>query len=157
MVISMKNKYLIGGVIGGIMVICLVSIIIMNGQNVTKLKCVKEGNGTGIRNISTINFKFKDNKMNIVESKSEVIVTDETYKKNIDLVYSALQEQFASAKDDKGVIVKPTKKSDSVTITVTVDAKKSPDQVSLVGSSITNEMNYEKAKETLEKQGYSCK
>lgn len=153
----MKNRYLIIGVIAGIVVVGLVIIIMVSGNNTTKLKCVYEKKEDGITSKSTFNVSFKEEKMNVIESKNEVIVTNDEYKENIDFVYNTLLSQYDSDKKEDGVIIKTNKKKDSVSITVTVDAKKKPEKVSLVGSSITNDMDYDKIKETLEGQGYHCK
>ncbi len=153
----MKNKYLLIGIIAGVVVIGLVIIIMMNSDSTTKLKCVMENKEDGLNAKSTFNISFKENKMKVVESKSEIILTNDKYKKNIDLVYNTLLQQYDSDKKEDGVIIKTNKNKDSVSLTVTVDANKNPEKVSLVGSSITNEMNYDKVKESLEKQGYSCK
>lgn len=148
----MKKRYLLGGMI-------FISLVIMTGcgEKTKTLNCIKAEKQTGINSVSEMKLTFKNDSIKLVESKSEVSVTLDTYQKNIDLMYNALQEQFAEAKEDKGVIVKTSKTSDSVTVKITVDAKKSPEQVQIVGSSLNHEMNYEEAKKNLEDLDYSCK
>lgn len=147
----MKKRYLLG-----VAIFLSLAITTGCGEKTTELNCKKASTETGIDMNSEFKITFKNDSIKLVTSKSNIIVTSEEYKENIDALYAALQEQFQDAKEDKGVIVKTTKTSDSVGIEITVDAKTSPEQVSTVGSSITNDMDYKSAKKTLEGLGYVC-
>lgn len=151
------KKYIFGGAIGSIVIIGLiVCVLFLNNGSTKKLKCVKAESLTGLNITSTFDITFKNNVMSLIKLKSENVLTEDTYKNNIDVLFDALQEKYKEAKENKGVIVKPSKTKDSVAIEITVNAKQSPDQVGIVGSSITNKMNYSEIKEELEKRNYVC-
>lgn len=151
------KKYIFGGAIGSIVIISLiVCVLFLNNGSTKKLKCVKAESLTGLNITSTFDITFKNNVMSLIKLKSENVLTEDTYKNNIDVLFDALQEKYKEAKENKGVIVKPSKTKDSVAIEITVNAKQSPDQVGIVGSSITNKMNYSEIKEELEKRNYVC-
>lgn len=149
---------MIGGIIGGIFLVVLIAIIVLfNGNETTKLICTKKVKNESYGTSSTFHVTFKNNKIKLVESQNEIVVTADAYKKNMDVLYDQLLNQYGSAKNEKGVIVKPKKTSDTVGLTITVDALESPDSVSLVGSSITKDMSYDQVKKELDGRGYQCK
>ena len=76
---------------------------------------------------------------------------------NIDIVYNALEEQYKDVKKESGVAIKTNKTSNSISVNIKIDARKNPEQVSLIGSNIEGNMNYKDAKAALEKDGYICK
>lgn len=153
----MKKKYIFGGMIGFVVIIGLIIFtVIVNNGSTKKLKCVKAETLTGLNTTSTFDITFKNNAMSLIKLKSENVLTEDTYKDNIDVLFNALQEKYKEAKQNKGVIIKPSKTSDSVSIEITVNAKQSPNQVGIVGSSITDKMKYSEIKEELEKRNYVC-
>ena len=82
-------------------------------------------------------------------------------KMNIDLgSMSSYKEQFIAALEEeyseykkKGMDVKVS----STDNTITVDASIEKDELSTIASISINSENYDKVKEELEEQGYSCK
>lgn len=152
----MRNKNLIIGVVVGGFVILGLVFLLMNAQT-TKLSCEMKSEESGVKSTSTFDITFKSDKMKSIKTKNSLVVTTDEYKDNIELVYNSLQDQFENAKQDKGVIVNLNKTSDSVSLEVVINAKSSPDQVSLVGSGITSKMDYNTVKSTLEKEGYTCR
>ena len=154
---TMKKKYMIGiGVTVFILLLITLIIVFKSRKNMVSLHCILTENQTGTSSTSQIDLTFKSNQLTKAKSDTEVVLTSDLYKGNIDLVYNALQEQYSDAKKEKGVIVKSQKKENSISIELVVDALKNPEQVKIIGSSITNEINYEEAKKTLEDFNYVC-
>lgn len=153
--INIKKSFLIAGVIA--FLICIILIILLTQDKSVKLNCTSNEKISSVDSSSQFNIVFKNDAMKLVTSKNKVLLTTDEYKENIDLLFNSLQDQYKDIKEDKGVIIKTSKTENSVSLEITVDAKKSPDQVSKVGSSIQSNMNYETAKKTLERLGYICK
>lgn len=153
----MKKKLIISTIVIIIVIIILIISIVLFWNHGTKnLKCVKAITDNGTDRVSTFTFRFKNDKMEKVESKNEIIIKSEAYKNNIDALYKNVETRFGSYRDEKGIFVKTSKESDRIIFTLTVDAIENVERVELVGSSIVGTMNYEEAKKELESRSFEC-
>lgn len=150
-----KSIWIIG--IAVVIVVGIVMGIVFSNKDMKVLKCKKSESESTSDSLATFTIRFKNDKMKLVESKSEIIVKNQAMKDNIDVAYQSIQDQFGDYKDEKGVIIKTSKSKDKISFVITVDAFENPDKVELVGSSITSHMSYTDAKKELENRGFSCK
>lgn len=144
----------------GIVLMVIVGIVIgivFSNKDMKILKCKKSESESTSDSLATFNIRFKNDKMKLIESKSEIVVKSQVMKDNIDVAYQTIQDQFGDYKDEKGVIIKTSKSKDKISFMITVDALENPNKVEIVGSSITSQMTYKDAKKELENRGFSCK
>ncbi|MCI8445942.1 MAG: hypothetical protein HFH31_00450 [Bacilli bacterium] len=153
----MKKKLIILGIIAIFIIILLVNVIISNNKNITKLSCRIEKNVTGMKPIGEVNITFKKDIIREASLNTKIELSEQAYMDNIDIVYNALEEQYKDVKKESGVAIKTNKTSNSISVNIKIDARKNPEQVSLIGSNIEGNMNYKDAKAALEKDGYICK
>ncbi len=120
------------------------------------LECTKNEEQSGIQMNETVKITFKGNNVENVNSSVDAVLGD-TYKNYKNLFITTIESQFKNYKDLKGVDIKVSDTDDTVTATLNADLNKMDDDAKNKFNIVDTKANYEKTKESLEKQNYSCK
>ena len=120
------------------------------------LECTKNEEQSGIQMNETVKITFKGNNVENVNSSVDAVLGD-TYKNYKNLFITTIESQFKNYKDLKGVDIKVSDTDDTVTATLNADLNKMDDAAKNKFNIVDTKANYEKTKESLEKQNYSCK
>ena len=120
------------------------------------LECTKTEEQSGIQMNETVKITFKGNNVENVNSSVDAVLGD-TYKNYKNLFITTIESQFKNYKDLKGVDIKVSDTDDTVTATLNADLNKMDDDAKNKFNIVDTKANYEKTKESLEKQNYSCK
>lgn len=120
------------------------------------LECTRNEEQSGIQMNETVKITFKGNNVENVNSSVDAVLGD-TYKNYKNLFITTIESQFKNYKDLKGVDIKVSDTDDTVTATLNADLNKMDDDAKNKFNIVDTKANYEKTKESLEKQNYSCK
>ena len=108
---------------------------------------------TGRKVDTTINIKFNNDKVKIVNEKI-VFKFDKDYVNTIDTSYDDIRESFKQYESEKGIDIDASKEKDSIIVNIKIDPEKQKD-------STKNLIDVESSKEDLiadlTKEGYTCK
>lgn len=139
------------------LIVSVVMIGLLTGcQKEKVLDCDMKQEQNGMEMKQNLKATFKGNEVKDITVKMDVIL-EEKYKSYADMFVSSIDSQFDKYKDKKGITYKTEKNDDGVVVTfyadldkMDKDTKEELDMVDTTGS-------YEKTKEDLEKDGYTCK
>lgn len=141
--------------------IALLSAIVLIGLSTgckkeKVLDCSISENESGIEMKQNIKANFKGNEV------TNVIVTldadlGEKYSSYKNLFVSTIKSTFKNYEDLKGVDIKTTDKDNVVTMTLTADITKMDDESKEALDIVDTTGDFEKTKESLEDEGYTCK
>jgi len=122
------------------------------------LSCTKEDEAATGKTVTTMNATFEGNKTTKVDMEVAMELKDE-YKSYKDQMVKALETQFSSYQNKKGVEVKTKADDKKVSVNVKVDATKikDSDAKTLFGFSTDAKQSKADAKKSLEAEGYTCK
>lgn len=121
----------------------LITLVTLTGCGGKKLSCTMEQSSLGLENKTTIQFNFKEDKINSMKATIEMVLPDEYKDQKQDLI-DELKDS------DENITVTETK--NGIKATITGDS----DQLEELGLD-DETVNYEDVKKELEDQGYTCK
>ncbi len=147
----MRKYFILGGL--------LVTAGILTGCGGTEtLSCTKEDEAATGKTVTTMDATFEGNKTTKVDMNITMELKDQ-YKDYKDQMVTALENQFATYKDQEGVEIKTSSKDSKVSVDLKVDTTKMKDSdaKSLLGFGTDSKQSKEDAKKSLEDEGYTCK
>ena len=143
----MKRKYFI---------LMILSILLISGCNKKKtLTCTKTEKETGMNLTTTTITNFVNDKISSLKLDINAKL-DSSYVKYKDTIKQSLEKQYSIYKDEKGITYHTNIKDDTITFSLIVD-NKAISKDTRKNLNISNSENYEKSKESLENEGYTCK
>lgn len=142
----------IGDIVKKVISLGLLSLLLITGCT-NKVTCTMKSSETGRKVDTTINIKFNNDKVKIVNEKI-VFKFDKDYVNTIDTSYDDIKESFKQYESEKGIDIDASKEKDSIIVNIKIDPEKQKD-------STKNLIDVESSKEDLiadlTKEGYTCK
>lgn len=142
----------IGDIVKKVISLGLLSLLLITGCT-NKVTCTMKSSETGRKVDTTINIKFNNDKVKIVNEKI-VFKFDKDYVNSIDTSYDDIRESFKQYESEKGIDIDASKEKDSIIVNIKIDPEKQKD-------STKNLIDVESSKEDLiadlTKEGYTCK
>lgn len=142
----------IGDIVKKVISLGLLSLLLITGCT-NKVTCTMKSSETGRKVDTTINIKFNNDKVKIVNEKI-VFKFDKDYVNTIDTSYDDIRESFKQYESEKGIDIDASKEKDSIIVNIKIDPEKQKD-------STKNLIDVESSKEDLiadlTKEGYTCK
>ena len=120
------------------------------------LDCSMTQEQSGIEMKQNLKATFKGNNVEDVTVTVDAVL-GETYKSYKSLFISTLESSYKKYQDLKGVEINTTDNDDTVTVTLKADLNEMDDESKEALDIVDTTGNYEKTKESLEKEGYTCK
>ncbi len=142
----------IGDIVKKVIGLGLLSVLLITGCT-NKVTCTMKSSETGRKVDTTINIKFNNDKVKIVNEKI-VFKFDKDYVNTIDTSYDEIRESFKQYESEKGIDIDASKGKDSIIVNIKIDPEKQKD-------SSKNLIDIEQSKEDLisdlTNEGYTCK
>lgn len=139
------------------LVVPVVMIGLLTGCGKEKvLECDLKETQNGMQMSQNLKATFKGNEVKDITMKMDVVL-EEKYKSYSDMFVSSIDSQFTKYKNKKGLTYKTEKSDDGVVVNIYADldkmSKEDKEELDLVDTT----GSYDKTKEELEKEGYTCK
>ena len=139
------------------LVVPVVMIGLLTGCGKEKvLECDLKETQNGMQMSRNLKATFKGNEVKDITMKMDVVL-EEKYKSYSDMFVSSIDSQFTKYKNKKGLTYKTEKSDDGVVVNIYADldkmSKEDKEELDLVDTT----GSYDKTKEELEKEGYTCK
>ncbi len=139
------------------LVVSVVMIGLLTGCGKEKvLECDLKETQNGMQMSQNLKATFKGNEVKDITMKMDVVL-EEKYKSYSDMFVSSIDSQFTKYKNKKGLTYKTEKSDDGVVVNIYADldkmSKEDKEELDLVDTT----GSYDKTKEELEKEGYTCK
>lgn len=131
-------------------------VFVMTGCGGTeKLNCTKKDTIDTGSSVTKINATFKGNSVESIDMVLDMKLKEE-YQSYKDQMLEALDTQYKTYKDKKGIEIKTSKTDDGINVTANIDPSKSDESSkSLLG--LGAKSSKAAAKKQLEEEGYTCK
>lgn len=130
-------------------------ITIMTGCGDKTLSCTKEEDmEAGVATEKQV-ITFSNDKINLYEAEMSIKLNDD-YKEYADLLLNSLEEPFSDFKDKKGIEYKTSKDDNRISVLLSGEYNKM-DEDTKKSLGIAENYSFDKTKESLENDGYSCK
>lgn len=140
-------------ILTGITALSLTIFLTGCGSNTKKLTCTQSSDSNGFKSEIKQEYKLKDNKVTkMTETRKVTLEGDMT--QYLEEHLTSAQNTIDQYKDVKGISVKKSDTSNSVTVVIEYDAK---NLASEYRDSVNIEESYESLKDIKAEQGYSCK
>ena len=138
------------------LVVSVVMIGLLTGCGKEKvLECDLKETQNGMQMSQNLKATFKGNEVKDITMKMDVVL-EEKYKSYSDMFVSSIDSQFTKYKNKKGLTYKTEKSDDGVVVNIYADldkmSKEDKEELDLVDTT----GSYDKTKEELEKEGYTC-
>lgn len=146
------------------LVIMLFAIIFVTGcgSNEKTLTCTNTEEESGLKMKQTIVMNFKDDKINNVKMTVDNEATDDLIKENWDMFASALDQQFNTDEETKGVKLTTSNDKDTYNYSVSIEVdlnEANEESLALYDMEdiADSDESYEDVKKSAEEDGFTCK
>lgn len=138
-----------------LLVILMISLFVTGCDKKQTLTCTKSEDTTGMNVKTTTTTNFVNDSIQTIQMKIDMKL-DSSYEAYRDNIKKGLEDQYKSYKDEDGVTYQVTAEEDFIHFTLTIDNKKISDSTR-ESLKLSGSEKYQTNKETLEKEGYTCK